>query len=140
MHNMLIKNCTDMNNRPEEFPHHPTATPKSSLASALYRELEGGGRFVNRRHYPPPALAGAAAVVSIARAPATTATTPTLTATAIALTLATVGGAVAVASVRSITDAAVQPATVISPLPPLPSPPQPRSCAVRRFCIGLPVY
>ena len=50
VHNMLIKNCTDMNNRPEEFPHHPTATPKSSLASALYRELEGGGRFVNRRH------------------------------------------------------------------------------------------
>ena len=36
-------------------PTSYTATPKSSSASAaLPRELEGGGRFVNRRHYHPP--------------------------------------------------------------------------------------
>ena len=113
-------------------PTFYTATPKSSSASAaLPRELEGGGRFVNRRHYHPPALAGAAAVVAIARAAAQPAAAVTLAAAAIALTQATAGGAVAVASARSIADAVAQPATALSPLPPLPSPPQPRSCAVR---------
>ena len=119
MHNALMKICTDTNNRPEEFHHHPTATQSRWRRVRLYRELEGGGR----RHYHSPALAGAAAVVAIARAAARPAAAVTLAAAAIAL--ATAGGAVAVASARSIADAAAQPATPPSPLPPQTSPPQP---------------